>query len=388
MVALPLLSVAVGASNVQALPCSTVLLVLLHVMAGAVVSTTVTFWLQELLLPHASVACQVRVASKVLPQCPVTLVTVLRIVIVALPLLSVAVGASKVQAAPCSTVLLVLLHVITGAVVSTTVTIWLQELLLPQASVACQVRVASKVLPQWPVMLVTVLRIVMVAPPLLSVAVGTSKVQAAPCSTVLLVLLHVMTGAVVSTTVTLWLQELLLPQASVACQVRVASKVLPQCPVTLVTVLRIVIVALPLLSVALGASKVQGAPCSTVLLVLLHVMTGAVVSTTVTFWLQELLLPQASVACQVRVASKVLPQWPVMLVTVLRTVMMALPLLSVAVGASNVQAAPCSTVLFVLLHVMTGAVVSTTVTFWLQALLLPQASVACQVRVASKGLPQ
>src|SRR5216110_3224841 len=170
MVALPLLSVAVGASKVQATPCSTVLLVLLHVMTGAVVSTTVTFWLQELLLPQASVACQVRVASKVLPQCPVTLVTVLRIVMVALPLLSVAVGTSKVQAAPCSTVLLVLLHVITGAVVSTTVTFWLQELLLPQSSVACQVRVASKVVPQWPVTLVTVLRIVMVALPLLSVA--------------------------------------------------------------------------------------------------------------------------------------------------------------------------------------------------------------------------
>src|SRR5260370_5888725 len=108
MVALPLVSVAVGASNVQAVPCSTVLFVLLHVMTGAVVSTTVTFWLQELLLPQASVACQVRVASKVLPQWPVTLVTVLRIVIVALPLFSVSLGASKVHAEPGSALLLVL----------------------------------------------------------------------------------------------------------------------------------------------------------------------------------------------------------------------------------------------------------------------------------------
>src|SRR5436190_1576381 len=157
-------------------------------------------------------------------------------------------------------------------------------------------------------MLVTVLSIVIVLLPLLSVAVGASKVQAAPCSTALLVLLQVMTGAVVSTIVTFWLQVLLLPQASVAAQVRAASKVVPQCPVTLVTVLTIVMLLLPLLSVAVGASKVQATPCSTVLLVLLQVMTGAVVSTTVTFWLQELLLPQASVACQVRVASKVLPQ--------------------------------------------------------------------------------
>src|SRR5215510_8245675 len=169
---------------------------------------------------------------------------------VLLPLLSVAVGASKLQATPCSTVLLVLLQVITGAVVSKTVTFWLQELLLPQPSVASQVRVASNVVPQWPLTLVTVLRIVMVLLPLLSVAVGASKVQAVPCSTVLLVLLQVITGAVVSKTVTFWLQELLLPQPSVASQVRVASNVEPQCPLTLVTVLRIVIVLLPLLSVA------------------------------------------------------------------------------------------------------------------------------------------
>jgi len=78
--------------------------------------------------------------------------------------------------------------------------------------------------------------------------------------------------------------------------------------VVLVSVLTIVIVLVPLLSVAVGASKVQAVPSSTDLLVLLQVITGAVVSTTVTFWLQEALLPQASVACQVRVASKVLPQ--------------------------------------------------------------------------------
>src|SRR5881628_3095369 len=97
MMLLPLLSVAVGASKVQTVPCSTVLLVLLQVMTGAVVSTTVTFWLHWAELPQASVACQVRVASKVVPQCPVVFVIVLTMVIVLVPLLSVAVGASKVQ---------------------------------------------------------------------------------------------------------------------------------------------------------------------------------------------------------------------------------------------------------------------------------------------------
>src|SRR6267378_5709584 len=212
-------------------------------------------------------------------------VTVLTVVIVLVPLLSVAVGASNVQAVPSSTDLLVLLQVITGAVVSTTVTFWLQEALLPQASVDCQARVASKVVPQWPAVLVTVLTIVIVLVPLLSVAVGASKVQAVPNSIVLFVLLQVITGAVVSTTVTFWLQEALLPQRSVACQVRVASRVVPQWPAVLVTVLTIVIVLVSLLSVAVGRSKVQGVPNSTVLFVLLQVITGAVVSTTVTFWL-------------------------------------------------------------------------------------------------------
>src|SRR6267143_1926122 len=97
----------------------------------------------------------------------------------------------------------------------------------------------------------------------------------------------------------------------------------------------------PLLSVAVGASKVQAVPNCTVLLVLLQLMTGAVVSMTLTVWLHWALLPQASVAAQVRVASKVLPQWPAVLVTVLTTVMARLvPPLSVAVGRSKLQGAP------------------------------------------------
>jgi len=71
------------------------------------------------------------------------------------------------------------------------------------------------------------------------------------------------------------------------------------------------------------------------LLVLLQVITGAVVSATVTFWLHWAKLPQASVACQVRVHRNVVPQWPAMLVTVLTMVIVLVPLLSVAVGASK-----------------------------------------------------
>src|SRR5436190_939100 len=162
---------------------------------------------------------------------------------VLVPLLSVAVGGSKNHAVPNSTVLFVLLHVITGAVVSTTFTVWLQRALrLLQLSTACQVRVASKVPSQWPAELVTVLTTTIVLLPLLSVAVGGSKVHAVPISTVLFVLMQLMTGEVVSSTFTRWLQREKLPQASVACQVRVTSNVPSQCPVRLVTVLTSVMV--------------------------------------------------------------------------------------------------------------------------------------------------
>src|SRR5205823_3640512 len=118
-----------------------------------------------------------------------------------------------------------------------------------------------------------------------------------------------------------------------------------------------------------------------------HVIIGAVVSTVVTFWLQRALLPQASVASHVRVASKVFPQWPTLLVTVLTMALVTNPQVSLKLGASNVQAAVQSTVLSAT-QVMLGAVVSTAVTFWLQRALLPQASVASHVRVASKVFPQ
>ena len=93
---------------------------------------------------------------------------------------------------------------------------------------ACQVRVASKVGPQWPEVLVTVLTIVTIGVPSMSVADGGSKVQGVPSSTILLVLLQLIVGTVVSTTLTLWLQRLKLPQASVAVKVTVAAPVAPQ----------------------------------------------------------------------------------------------------------------------------------------------------------------
>src|SRR2546427_12846034 len=105
LVARPQVSLKLGASNVQAAVHSTVLLAT-QAMLGAVVSTTVTFWLQRAFLPHASVVSQVRVASKVVPQWTGVLVSVLTMALVTRPQMSLKPGASKFQAAVHSTVLL------------------------------------------------------------------------------------------------------------------------------------------------------------------------------------------------------------------------------------------------------------------------------------------
>ena len=73
-------------------------------------------------------------------------------------------------------------------------------------------------------------------------------------------------------------------------------------------------------------------------------------------------MEQASVARHVRVALKVIPQKPARLVVVLTTAMATfVPLqMSLALGVSNTQVAPHSTVLFTP-QTISGAVVSTTV---------------------------
>src|SRR5487761_1955933 len=83
-------------------------------------------------------------------------------------------------------------------------------------------------------------------------------------------------------TVMVWLQVLVLPQQSVANQARATASGCGQTP--LVTVLStLTVTPVQHASEAVGGSKVQGTPQSTVLL-LAQVRTGGVVSTTVTVW--------------------------------------------------------------------------------------------------------
>ena len=72
--------------------------------------------MQVLVLPHGSVANQVRVATKVFPQ--PKLVTVLKIVTVAVPQVLLAVGVSKIRLPTPHSLVLFAKQVIEGAVVS------------------------------------------------------------------------------------------------------------------------------------------------------------------------------------------------------------------------------------------------------------------------------
>jgi len=161
---------------------------------------------------------------------------------------------------------------------SRTVMVWTHVELLPQASVARQVREMTFALPQ--VVEVASVYVIMGVPQL-SMAVATPVVLVVVTAGQSSVTLagQVITGAVVSTNVTVWLHWAVFPQASVARQMRVAIKVLPQ--PALVVVLRMLSEFVPHVSVTVGTSKVHAMPHSTLLLPE-QVMTGAVVSTTVT----------------------------------------------------------------------------------------------------------
>jgi len=137
-----------------------------------------------------------------------------------LPQVSLAVGVPKVKLpTPHSLVLLAGHDVKLGRVVSTVAIVWLHSEWLPQASVARQVRVATKVLPQ--VKFVTVLTMVMVGALQLSVAVGASKLNVPAPHSLVLLGLQVMIGGVLSTTATVFVQVLVQLLGPVTVKVRV-----------------------------------------------------------------------------------------------------------------------------------------------------------------------
>src|SRR2546427_4425822 len=106
-------------------------------IVGGVLSSTVMVWLQEALLPHSSVAVQVRLVAYLIlppgvPQLPAMAVSVW--LSVTAPHTSVGAGSTNAGVAGHSMVLSAA-QAIVGGVLSCTVIVWLQEAVLPHSSV-------------------------------------------------------------------------------------------------------------------------------------------------------------------------------------------------------------------------------------------------------------
>src|SRR6185436_1104167 len=221
-------------------------------ITGAVASMTLMVWLAVLLLLQASRAVQVRVKLYEPAQGPLVF-TSAKVRVKALPHSSVAVATAKTGVAGQLIVLGAGRAAITGAVVSATLMVWLAVLLLPQASVAVQVRVTLYEPAQAPLVF-TSAKVSVKALPQASVAVATAKTGVAGQLMVLGAGRVAITGAVVSTTLIVWLAVLLLPQASVAVQVRVTLYEPAQAPLVF-TSAKVRVKALPQASVAAATAK-------------------------------------------------------------------------------------------------------------------------------------
>src|SRR5216117_984972 len=251
--------------------------------------------------------------------------------------------------------------------------VWLAVLLLPQASTAVQVRTCTT--GQVPLLLSTKVNVGLASHA--SVAVAVAKLGAAGQSIVLGGGSAPITGGVMSRTLMVWLAVLLLPQASVAVQVRTCTT--GQVPLLLSTKVNAGLASHA--SVAVAAAKLGAAGQSIVLGGGSAPITGAVMSRTLMVWLAVLLLPQASVAVQVRTCTT--GQLPLLVSTKVNVGLASQ--VSVAVAVAKLGVAGQSIVLAAGKAAITGAVMSRTLMVWLAVLLLPQASVAVQVRTCTTG---
>jgi hypothetical protein len=328
------------------------------VIAGAVVSMTVTVKVWFAVMPAASVAVVVTVVvpnGKTVPEAGLLLV-------LTAPLTRSLALVLKVTVAPAGPVASTVIldgTVTTGAVVSMTVTVkvWLAALLA--ASLA---PVVTVVVPNGKTVPAAGLLLVLTAPLTKSVAL-VLKVTVAPVGPVASTVMFdgtVITGAVVSMTVTVKVWLAVLPAASLALVVTVvvpSGKTVPEAGLLLV-------LTAPLTKSLALVLKVTVAPLAAVASTVMFdgtAMTGAVVSRTVTVKVRLAALPAASLALVVTVVvptGKTVPEAGLLLVLTAPLTRSLALVLKVTVAP---LAAVASTVMFDG-TVMTGGVVSTTVT--------------------------
>src|SRR6185503_17849223 len=354
-------------------------------MLGAAMSWTEMVWEQVAVLPQSSVAVQVRLmANLILPpmaQLPGRFSSEwLRLTP---PHRSLATGSGKTGMSGQSMVVLGAQEML-GAAVSRTEMVWEQVAVLPQSSVAVQVRLmANLILPpmaqlpgrfssEWD----------RLTPPQRSLATGSGKTGMSGQSMVVLGAQE-MLGAAMSCTEMVWEHVAVLPQSSVAVQVRLmAYLILPpmaQLPGRFSS--EWVRLTPPQRSLASGSGKLGMFGQSMVVLGAQE-MLGAAMSWTEMVWEQVAVLPQSSVAVQVRLmANLILPpmaQLPGRFSS--EWLRLTPPHRSLATGSGKTGMSGQSMVVLGAQE-MLGAAVSRTEMVWEQVAVLPQSSVAVQVRL-------
>src|SRR5438034_73087 len=362
-------SVAVAVAKLGVAGQSIVLAAGKAAITGAVMSRMLMVWLAVLLLSQASVAVQVR--TRTTGQLPLLVSTKVNVGLASQ--VSVAVAVAKLGVAGQSIVLAAGKAAITGAVMSRMLMVWLAVLLLSQASVAVQVRTCTT--GQLPLLVSTKVNVGLACK--VSVAVAVAKLGALGQSIVLAAGKAAITGAVMSRTLMVWLAVLLLPQASVAVQVRTCTT--GQLPLLVSTKVNVGLASQ--VSVAVAVAKLGVAGQSIVLAAGKAAITGAVMSRTLMVWLAVLLLPQASVAVQVRTCTT--GQLPLLVSTKVNVGLASQ--VSVAVAVAKLGVAGQSIVLAAGKEVGRAAGRDSALMVGLAVLLLPQASVAVQVRTCTTG---
>src|SRR5258706_130551 len=272
-------------------------------------------------------------------------------------------------------------QVIVGAVLSVTEIVLLHVEELPQSSVAVQVRVTENSCGQLPGVVI-VENVGTTLGSHKSEAVAEPKLGLLGHSMLAAGLGQVIVGAVLSVTEIVLLQVEEFPQSSVAVHVRVTENSCGQLP-GVVIVENVGITLGSHKSEAVAAPK-EGLAGHSTLDTVGHVIVGAVLSVTEIVLLQVEVLPQSSVAVQVRVTEKSCGQLPGV-VTWLPVVSTLMSQASDAVAGPNDGVLGHSTVAAGLGHVIEGGVLSVTEMVLLQVEELPQSSVAVQVRVTVNG---
>jgi Ni,Fe-hydrogenase III small subunit len=264
-------------------------------ITGGVVSSTLIVCVAVVILPHPSLAVQVRVILNSLGHEPVVVTSANDSA--GTEQLSVAVGTAQEGIAEHSMVVGPGKPEITGGVVSSTLIVCVAVVVLPQPSLAVHVRVILYSLGHDPLVVTSAKVKVGVAQ--LSVAVGTVQdggvehwIMVGPGKAEI-------TGGVVSSLLITWVAVATLPHSSMAVHVRVIVNSFGHEPFVVTSAKASV--GVPQLSVTVGVVQAGTAEHSIVVGVGKAEITGGVVSTTLIICTPVDVLPQASIAVQVLV---------------------------------------------------------------------------------------